>query len=360
MKVASALARRGFVKGDFLSLFGENCIENAPIVFGAIAAGATVHLVKPLAPANELRHYFNLVRPKIIVTTVGAVADVINNSIEENGHKSVIYVIGGDVEGCYRAEDLLEDSGDANPWGRVDIDPLKDVALMMQTGGTTGLSKIVMITHDAAMQAVEQYASSLEPKPPGDDLCLGYIPFNYVFSFILFYGAWLRLGCAVVNINSFNSEVHLKAIEKHKVTRMVFTPAALMNLMACSSFEKTDLSSILTVRCGGAAMSGESEKQLFTPFAKVAKNADFAQVSLNVHRLINNLQSELLCSSTSIRKEKFACYDFNCQFFITGLRNDRNMRRSHLHSSKIRPQIQTQVGDCGGAEIRCRTPNRQL
>lgn len=285
--VASGLAKRGFGKGDVLSLFGHNCLENAPIVFGAIVAGGTAHLVKPLASEQELCFHFNFVRPKIIVTTFGTSCKVLQAVRSADTLQSQILVIGGVEEGCQRAEDLLEDSGDANPWGRIEIDPLEDVALMMQTGGTTGMSKTVMITHEAVKIAVREL-STLEPKAHDDDVCLGYIPFNHVFSFILFYGAWLRLGCTVLNVNSYNPAVHLKAIEKHKITRMGITPTALVSLITNPSFDETDLSSILTVRCGGAAMSRDSEKHLLASFLKVAPNADFSQVSSVCYSVINH------------------------------------------------------------------------
>lgn len=257
-RVASGLVKVGFGKGHVLSLFGANCIENAPIAHGALVTGGTVHLVKPRASKEELQFHFDLVRPKAIVSTAGATEAVLEALRAASVHVENIYVIGGAVKGCRRAEELLDDPGDANPWGSVEINPHEDVALLMQTGGTTGISKTVVTSHEAAKLAVLEAIECLTAERE-EEMSLGYLPFNHIFSFVLLHAVWLHQGVGVVNISILNPETMLRAIESHKVTRIGLTPVAMAVLQSHPYFEKADLSSICEVVMGATTIPAETE-----------------------------------------------------------------------------------------------------
>src|SRR5437762_8455532 len=103
-RVATALARRGFKKGDVFAIYSPNLPEYA-IVFHAVATlGGTVTTVNPLYTAGELANQLKDCRAKLLIT-VPTFLDKAKEAAASAGVQDV-YVFGA-AEGARPFSELL-------------------------------------------------------------------------------------------------------------------------------------------------------------------------------------------------------------------------------------------------------------
>jgi acyl-CoA synthetase (AMP-forming)/AMP-acid ligase II len=131
------------------------------------------------------------------------------------------------------------------------------VALLLSSSGTTGLPKIVQLSHRAAITSICQFASVF-PYREGERV-LGLAPFFHIMglSCVLLHG--LSSGATLVTMPRFDLEEMLRTIEKHRIAQMLVPPPVLTALAHHPMVDAYDLSSLRLVACGGAPATAELE-----------------------------------------------------------------------------------------------------
>jgi acyl-CoA synthetase (AMP-forming)/AMP-acid ligase II len=153
------------------------------------------------------------------------------------------------------AEIVTEADGPAQPLPAVDPDA---VALMLSSSGTTGLPKIVQLTHRAAITSICQFATVF-PYREGERV-LGLAPFFHIMGLSCVLLHALSSGAAVVTMPRFDLEAMLRAIEQHRISQMLVPPPVLAALAHHPLVDSFDLSSLRVVGSGGAPASAELER----------------------------------------------------------------------------------------------------
>ena len=133
----------------------------------------------------------------------------------------------------------------------------EDVALLLSSSGTTGLPKVVQLTHRAAITSICQFATAV-PYREGERV-LGLAPFFHVMGLSLVLLHALSSGATVVTMQRFDLEEMLHTIEKHRVGQMLVPPPVLTALAFHPMVDAYDLSSLRLVACGGAPATAELE-----------------------------------------------------------------------------------------------------
>ncbi len=108
-----------------------------------------------------------------------------------------------------------------------------DVAMFQYTGGTTGVSKAVMLTHSNIAVGVSQIVASLEHRAePTRDAVLTTIPFSNSFAFVMNFLSFYWLGVKNILV-PFPRPLHnLRDIYgEHKITWMVGAPNFYRSLL---------------------------------------------------------------------------------------------------------------------------------
>src|SRR5207245_9995711 len=100
-----------------------------------------------------------------------------------NRKRVLVATLKGEVElgpEAQRFEQLMAQTNGAPP--DITIDPREDVAALQYTGGTTGVSKAVMLTHFNLLANVQQ-ARAWNPVggPPGSERILTVIPLFHAY-----------------------------------------------------------------------------------------------------------------------------------------------------------------------------------
>lgn len=129
-------------------------------------------------------------------------------------------------------------------------DPMQ-VAHMGPTGGTTGLPKIVPRTHNDLLCGSEHAARAWELD--ARDTCLLAGPIGHDLTFTKgFLGSIMTYGKTVF-LASTQAEDICRAIEKERVTAVVWVPTLAKRLVSFENLDNYDLSTLKKMHCGGGA-----------------------------------------------------------------------------------------------------------
>jgi acyl-CoA synthetase (AMP-forming)/AMP-acid ligase II len=133
-----------------------------------------------------------------------------------------------------------------------------DIALLLSSSGTTGLPKLVQLSHRAAIASICQFEVPF-PYREGERV-LGLAPFFHIMglSCVLLHG--LSSGATVVTMPRFDLEDMLRTIERHAISQVLVPPPVLNALAHHPLVDSFDLSSLRVVGVGGAASSAELEQ----------------------------------------------------------------------------------------------------
>jgi long-chain acyl-CoA synthetase len=275
-RFSGVLAGLGVGRGTRVGLILPNCPQAVVALFGALRLGATVVQNNPLYTERELGHQLADAGVEVLVCLdlvydrvkalrpETAIREVIVTSVldELPGIKRLLapYTkkgkaasasIGKD-EPVRRWRDVLG-SAPAAP-EPVEVDADRDLALLQYTGGTTGVSKGVMLTHANLRANVEQVRAWFPDADPGREVMMAVLPFFHVYGLTVCLLLGMRIGAALVLLPRFDLDGVLSAVDKYRPT--LFPGVPTMYVAINNAVEKGghDLSSIKACMSGAAPL----------------------------------------------------------------------------------------------------------
>jgi 2,3-dihydroxybenzoate-AMP ligase/mycobactin salicyl-AMP ligase len=129
-------------------------------------------------------------------------------------------------------------------------DPMQ-VAHMGPTGGTTGAPKIVPRTHNSLINGIEYCSKSWEQSIEDINLLAGPIGHDLTFT-KGFIGSIVTLG-KVVFLDSTDNKDICEAIEREKVTSIIWVPTLAQRMLQYEDLHQYDLSSLKKMHSAGGA-----------------------------------------------------------------------------------------------------------
>ena len=219
-RIASALVTVGVQPGDHVGLCAPNSYAWLAFYFGALKAGAVAATLSPLLMREELSRTLNDCEPKILFAT--------DEKLEELGDRrhwpslELVVCDHGDVS--YAS---LADKGTSN-FKTVDRHR-QDTAAILYTGGTTGIPKGAMLTHENIQVSVFNVAHYERSTPNDRALC--FLPLSHVFGQIHIVGATVLSGGGLVVQPAFDLEKVLEAIDRHQATKLFAVPTIYIRLL---------------------------------------------------------------------------------------------------------------------------------
>jgi long-chain acyl-CoA synthetase len=135
-----------------------------------------------------------------------------------------------------------------------EIDPLRDVAVVQYTGGTTGVAKGALLTHAALATNARQLVLWNRMAAPAGDRILAVLPLFHVFALtvVLNYGA--AVGAELILLPRFEMAQLLKAIERKRPTILPGVPTLYTAINTHPRIERRDLTSLRLCISGGAPL----------------------------------------------------------------------------------------------------------
>jgi long-chain acyl-CoA synthetase len=284
-RVACGLARLGYGPGDRIGLFLPNVPHYLAAYYGALKLGATVVNFSPLYSAAELAHQvadsgtrvlFTLSASALLPTALkvldeSALERLIVGSIAGAlpGTKSLFYRLFGRKEVTARPDGdpritafsrlIANDGACATP----PIDPERDIAVIQYTGGTTGVPKGAMLTHQN-LTANARQVQAIDPYPDRDDRILGVLPLFHVFANTCVLNRTVLNGGMMVLLPRFDAGQCLAAIARTKATALPGVPTMYRALLDHPRLASTDFSSLRACISGGAPLPAELKDRFET------------------------------------------------------------------------------------------------
>jgi len=297
-RVASFLASRGIQKGDRVAIFLPNLPHYPAIFFGILKAGAVCVTCNPLYTPNELNYQLNdagakavfcMDHPQFYPTTVEAIRGTDVETTVICGVKSYLPQLKAFIGGLlgkipkapnYRPghlffDDVVKAAPPAPP--TPDIDPPEDLALIIYTGGTTGVPKGAALTHTnftydlaAAIEWIrfvhEAGAKPEKTRMGGFHTYLGVLPWYHSFGMTCALLSACSTGSRLICVpdpragNPPFTEV-LKIVQKHRPTVMPAVPTIFVAFTNHAQIDQYDLSSLMACFSGGAPLPPEVCRQ---------------------------------------------------------------------------------------------------
>jgi long-chain acyl-CoA synthetase len=279
-RFAGALVGLGVGKGTRVGLILPNCPQAVVALFGALRLGATVVQNNPLYTERELGHQLADAGAEVVVCLdlvyervkalrgQTAIREVIVTSILDElpavkralapytrKGKAAIASLAKD-EPVRRWRELLG-SAQQGPEAPAEVDPDRDLALLQYTGGTTGVSKGVMLTHANLRANVEQVRAWFPDADPGREIMMAVLPFFHVYGLTVCLLLGIRIGAALVLLPRFDLDGVLSAVDRYRPT--LFPGVPTMYVAINNAVEKGghDLSSIKACLSGAAPLPME-------------------------------------------------------------------------------------------------------
>ncbi len=264
----------GIHPGDRIALLLPNTPWHPICFFAALKAGATVVHASPLDASPMLAHKLSDSGATILVSTnIGLLAEEATKFVSSNFKGQLIICDeslwgGGDHVGA------LPSDGSCMIWCDVSEAPdglcfpdieLTSLALLQYTGGTTGLPKAAMLTHENLSAAVSSYENwsegwkLLSEEPDKILLCL---PLFHIYGLSVVMLRSLRAGNELWLKTQFDPHEALNDIEAG-VTVFPGVPTMWIAICAVPGFEQRDLSSLRIASSGGAPMPVEIATRFF-------------------------------------------------------------------------------------------------
>jgi long-chain acyl-CoA synthetase len=290
-RVARGLQDKGIGKGDHVGLFLPNVPHYLAAYYGALAAGATVVNFSPLYSVDELAHQVADSGTSILFTV--SAAALLPNALKVLDKSNLKELVVGSVSEAlptfkswaYRFfkrkdiaaipsdsrittySELLANNGD---YAAQPCDPEKDIAQLQYTGGTTGIPKGAMLSHQnitanaRQINMLDPHSRINNPVDNVPDRILGVLPFFHVFANATVLNRTINNGGEIVMLPRFEAKAALAAVSRTKVTSLPGVPTMYQALLDCPEIEETDFTSLRACISGGAPLPAELKAKFET------------------------------------------------------------------------------------------------
>ena len=256
-RLSQGLRDAGLRPGERVVVCMANCPEVGLTYSAVWRAGAATTPVLFLLSEEELRHVLTDSGAAYVVTTPEFLPKVAQSAAGVPTVRAI--VVAGDPGGADVGVPLLDlaELAAAPEGDLVDRDPT-DLAALLYTGGTTGRSKGVMLSHDALSSAAwAAVAAAKETGEPPTTVSLLPLPLSHVYGLTLsVMGLHATEPWTSVLMRWFDPKGWLQLAAEHRVEISALVPSMIQMLLA-EPIEDYDLSALRRVASGGASLAPE-------------------------------------------------------------------------------------------------------
>ena len=281
-QAAGALHQAGVRPGDRVALVMPNCPQHAIAVLGTMLLGAVVVEHNPLAPSGELEGEYARHGARVTIawsksldklTFLGRGHTTFSMDLTTALPTASRLALKLPIKAAREKRDQLSSPRpgwarswtramrSATPWQGSCPSAMDDVALLIHTGGTTGVPKAAALTHANLMANVEESIAWVPVLHEGAEVFYCVLPLFHAFGFTIGFLAGLRLGATVAMFPKFDTAMVLAAQRRLPCTFFLGVPPMYERLLAAAESTNVDLSSIHFSLSGAMPLSASLADQ---------------------------------------------------------------------------------------------------
>ena len=281
-QAAGALHQAGVRPGDRVALVMPNCPQHAIAVLGTMLLGAVVVEHNPLAPSGELEGEYARHGARVTIawsksldklTFLGRGHTTFSMDLTTALPTASRLALKLPIKAAREKRDQLSSPRpgwarswtramrSATPWQGSCPSAMDDVALLIHTGGTTGVPKAAALTHANLMANVEESIAWVPVLHEGAEVFYCILPLFHAFGFTIGFLAGLRLGATVAMFPKFDTAMVLAAQRRLPCTFFLGVPPMYERLLAAAESTNVDLSSIHFSLSGAMPLSASLADQ---------------------------------------------------------------------------------------------------
>ncbi|MDR2488801.1 MAG: AMP-binding protein [Desulfovibrio sp.] len=303
--VAASLRAFGVMPGDAVGIMLPNLPQTIVAFWGVLKAGAVVTMINPLYREKELVHQLRDADVRHLISY-----DACWPKFEKLREQLPVkrYYLTTEDEGLSFSANLLRyfrrrraavapvpyDGKTVLPFSsllkgrrRLSVpvdDPRGTPALLQYTGGTTGLSKGVMLTHYNIASNIVQMGELLRSLRGTPQTFMGVLPFFHVYGLNTCMVLPTLFHANVAPVLRFSPRELLLSLEKYKATVLPGAPAMYISLLQQKDKERASLQSLKICICGSAPMPPDMIRQFEKTFgARIMEGYGLSEASPITH-----------------------------------------------------------------------------
>ena len=293
--MAAHLSELGVQPGDRVVLNMQNCPQLVMTHFAILRLDAVVVPVNPMNKAEELKHYITDPDTRVAVTTADLAPDMAQASEALPAEQRLQHLVvtqftdvfdpervgPEDLPQTWRSWLLTQhalpqlSTGQVHAWGHWMVTEstrslpevkatTNDMAVLPYTSGTTGLPKGCMHTHGTIMH--NAMASAVWGNGTQENVTLCVVPMFHITGMVSLMHTNIFLGSCLVIMPRWDRDVAGYLISKWKVTHWTNIPTMVIDLLGSPHMDNYDLSSLVYIGGGGAAMPEAVAQRLLDQF----------------------------------------------------------------------------------------------
>lgn len=289
-KCAKALKTIGIRENDRVTIAMPNCPQAIYMFYAINLVGAVANMIHPLSAEKEIEFYLNESESVTAITLdqfygkfesirhntkltniiIASVKDELSKPIKAGymltaGRK--IQKIPSDAP-IIRWNDFMKLSRCCFYNYRIKRKP-EDTAVILYSGGTTGITKGILLSN-RNFNALSEQVIAANPFVPGDKM-LAAMPLFHGFGLGVCIHAMLSHGGRCILVPRFTAKSYAKLITRYKCNFIAGVPTLYEALLRIPHFERADLSSLKGIFSGGDSLSAELANR-FNQFLKAHKS----------------------------------------------------------------------------------------
>ena len=275
---AKGLQNIGVNKGTRVALLLPNCPQFVISYFAILKIGGVVVNCNPLYTINELKAQINDADPKVLITL--NLAKLYEKADKLLQSTMIEKLVVSEFTSClptfkrwmfnvFKINELamvsygmvkvsFEQLLATTSMPRVpEIDPKEDLAVLQYTGGTTGVPKGAMLTHQNVYANAVQCGMWFTGLEDGKETMMGVLPLFHVFAMTVIMNLSEHKGCKMILHPRLDIKKLIADIVKKKPTLMPGVPTLFSAICQYPRISSYNLSSIKMCISGGAPLPSD-------------------------------------------------------------------------------------------------------
>jgi len=249
-RLANALRRLGVLAGDRVAVQTDKSADALLLYLAAQRLGAVYVPLNHAYTASELRHLLADASPRLFVCAPNRKSELSSLAVDLGiPHVATLSDAGGMTEKAREEETAFNDE----PLSR------DDLAAILYTSGTTGLSKGAILTHGNLTSNAQTLAKYWEFT--ATDRLLHALPIFHTHGLFVAVNVALMSGAAIVLLPNFDTEQVLRALPLS--TAMMGVPTFYTRLLQRTEFDRRLVVHMRLFISGSAPLAAATHKEFY-------------------------------------------------------------------------------------------------